>query len=220
MSEALNTAVVENTTTTPVATEVVTPAVKVDTGIQTAALVATTTPVETASTEVTKTEVVKETVPPAKVVPEKYELKLPDGSPLDQSSISKISDAAKARGLSNEEAQNELNRESASAASYHSMLQAKVIENKAKWVSEVQSDPEIGGSKFDASVANAQRALNKYANPAFVQELNRTGMGDHPELVRTFARIGALLKDDVAVHGQVQDGEKKTSTQIRYDKTK
>jgi hypothetical protein len=70
------------------------------------------------STLLTDTQPVKpEGTPPeakpteAKVVPEKYDLKLPEASLLDASHVEKLTAFAKERGLSNDEAQALLERE-------------------------------------------------------------------------------------------------------------
>src|SRR3972149_1235780 len=51
------------------------------------------------------------------VVPQKYELKLPEGSQLDQARIDSLSAYAKEKGLSNEQAQAILDRESDAVSS-------------------------------------------------------------------------------------------------------
>lgn len=166
----------------------------------------------------TATEKVDPPAAPTKVVPEKYEIKLPEGSPLDQSAIDRISADAKAKGLSNDEAQSELNRESASAASYLSTLSQKSKEIQGQWVQTAQKDPEIGGANFQVSVEHAQRALNQYGSESLKQELNKTGFGNHPELIRVFARIGKAMADDTAVRGGLTPNFSKNRLDILYDK--
>jgi hypothetical protein len=52
------------------------------------------------------------------------------------------------------------------------------------------------GAHFDTKVAQAARAARYFGGEALVSMLDETGLGNHPELVRAFARAGALLGED------------------------
>jgi len=130
-------------------------------------------------------------------VPESYELTLPEGSPLDQSALEKTASWARERGLSNEQAQAALEYANDQAQARDAHLRAEV-ERLAyeEWPTQLQADPEYGGEKFDQTAEHARRALAKFGTPALSQALKDTGYGNHPELVKTFARIGKELADD------------------------
>lgn len=74
----------------------------------------------------------------------------------------------------------------------------------AKWASELQSDPEIGGAKFKAAVTDVTRALKRFGGtPAPGQSmtpltalLHNTGLGNNPLIIKAFAAIGRALADD------------------------
>ena len=139
--------------------------------------------------------------PAAPIVPEKYELNLPEGSLLDPSTIEKISAYAKEKGLSNEAAQEVLNRENAIVTAYHEAQNQQVTEIRNAWVKEAESDKEIGGDKFKENLELAKRVVNRFGSEAFKAALNETGFGNHPEVIRTFARIGLLMADDKLITG-------------------
>lgn len=126
--------------------------------------------------------------PAAPIVPEKYELKLPEGSLLDPSTIEKISAYAKEKGLSNEAAQEALERESEAVASHHEAQMKQVEDIRAGWVKDCETDKEIGGENFKQNVELASRLLEK-VNPAIKPLLNESGLGNHPEIVRTVVRL-------------------------------
>lgn len=153
-----------------------------------------------------------------KVVPEKYDLKMPEGSALPESVLNHITEQAKAKGMSNEEAQAEVNRENEAVSRYTGELMKKVTEQKTAWVQEVHKDPEIGGNNYQAAITNAQRALNAHGTPELVQELNRTGYGNNKEIIRLLARVGSKMADDKAVMPGASGGAaKKSALEVLYD---
>lgn len=130
-----------------------------------------------------------------KVVPEKYDLKLPENSLLTPEAVEKISLYAKEKGLSQEEAQALVERENSAVSSYAERQKQEYAEHAATWVETIKADKEIGGEQFNKSIEMAKRVVDKYADPEFKRVLNETGLGNHPELVRTFARIGRQMSE-------------------------
>lgn len=151
------------------------------------------------------------------VVPEKYDLKLPEGSLLDPATVEKISSFAKERGLSNEQAQAILERESASVSEYVKGQEEGLKAEAQKWVETIRSDKEIGGDAFNKSVEHAKRLVDRYATADFKKVLDDTGLGNHPELVRMLARIGKAMADDTAVlPGTSSSTGQRSAAEIMY----
>ena len=132
--------------------------------------------------------------PPA--APEKYDLKLPEGSPFDASAIERTAAYARERGLTNDQAQALLERESSAVKGFADAQQANLKATMEGWVKAAQSDTEIGGANFGANVEMAKRALTRYGTDEFRKALEETGLGNHPEVVRTFLRIGKAMAED------------------------
>lgn len=153
---------------------------------------------------------------PAATAPIAYDLKAPDGSLLKDTDIQRIGDFAKANNLSKEQAQAVLASEHSNVAKIYGDLNNQAKNNTETWMRQVREDNEMGGANYDRSVLHAQRGLNKYFEPGFVKMLNDTGLGNHPELVRGFSRIGALMADDTAVLPKTNDSVK-TKLDVRYD---
>lgn len=63
------------------------------------------------------------------------------------------------------------------------------------WEKATKEDPAIGGAKFEATVALAKKGLAS-APPAFVEFLNQSGLGSHPEMVRYAAWVGEKVAED------------------------
>lgn len=127
-----------------------------------------------------------------KVVPEKYDLKLPENLVVDPEDLGAFEEMAKAGKLSNEEAQKVLEEQVA--------RQTKLTEAKSeRWRKETESDPEIGGEKLGENVEFAKRAISKFFGPDLAKELERTGYGNRLTIVKGFAQIGRLLGEDTFV---------------------
>jgi hypothetical protein len=129
--------------------------------------------------------------------PEKYDLKLPDKSPVEPSRIAEIEAEAKAQGLTQEQAQGLVDRE-------HKVV-SNLIETHAKrvegWLSEATSDKEIGGTEINRNIELAKRVVDTYGSPLFKQYLETSGLGQHPEMLRLFVRIGKASGEDRLVAG-------------------
>ncbi len=185
---------------------------------------AVTTPAEAtapAAAAPAKTEAVVEqpksepakTEPTKPAPPEKYDLKLPENTLLGAEHVAKIADFAKANGMSNDEAQGYLQAEHEAVATY--------VENrKTAWRSEVLADSEIGGDAAKQNVELAYRVIDRYATPKLKEELNKTGFGEHPELLRIFVRLGKEMAPDSLVIPGTQSGGKKSMEDVFYGETK
>lgn len=173
---------------------------------------------EAAGTESTTEVAATETsvVPAAPVVPEKYELIMPEGSLLEPSTIEKISAYAKEKGLSNEAAQELLDRENSAVQTYNEGQNKKVEEIRASWIKAAEADKEVGGKDFKQNVELAKRVIDKFGSEEFKTALNETGFGNHPEVVRTFVRIGRLMADDEAIFAKSQATGTKTMEEKFY----
>jgi hypothetical protein len=75
-------------------------------------------------------------------------------------------------------------------------MQAEVKASHEKWRADTKADAEIGGAKLNESVATAGKAIARFATPAFKQLLNESGLGDHPEVIRAFYKVGLLISED------------------------
>ena len=170
--------------------------------------------------DATKTEDTKGT---AKVVPDKYDLKLPEGSLLDPSAIERHAQRAKELKLSNEEAQKELDRDHETVKSYVEGQKAQLKKQSEEWVKAAQSDAEIGGSeqKLKESSELARRALKAFdTSGSFSQFLDETGLGNHPDAIRVFAKIGRAMGEDKLIHGGAAPAGTRTLEDRLYGGTK
>lgn len=135
---------------------------------------------------------------PANKVPEdgKYDLKMPEGIELDQALLDAIAPEFKELNLTQAQAQKLADKfietQQARAEKQGEAWSATIT----KWVDDAKADKEIGGDKWDSTKADAQRAIKTLGTPALGEYLNASGGGNHPELIRLMAKVGAMLKED------------------------
>jgi hypothetical protein len=152
-----------------------------------------------------------------KDVPETYDLKLPEGSLLDAGRIEEIALLAKEKGLSNEQAQLVLEREHAAVASFAERQMEQLKERQSEWIEAVKNDKELGGEALKENVEFAKRAIERFGSEALKNELNTSRLGDHPEVVRVFAKIGRAMANDSFVHAGAQaTGKKRSHAEVLY----
>jgi hypothetical protein len=81
-----------------------------------------------------------------------------------------------------------------------------VDEARKSWVNSIKEDKELGGEKLEESIHVANQGLDKVATEGFKQLLQQTGLGDHPDVIRVFHKIGKMLGDDDYVGGSPPGG--------------
>ena len=57
------------------------------------------------------------------------------------------------------------------------------------------------GVDYDSKIDMAQRAFAQFATPEFSKIMDETGIGNHPELLKAFSKVGEAMGDDKLVVG-------------------
>ena len=131
--------------------------------------------------------------------PESYEdFKAPEGIDLASPVVDSFKGVAKELDLSQEKAQTLIDKMTP-------ILAARQVENikriSAEWAERSKADPEIGGDKFAASMANVARVRETFARNADGQidpdiaEFMSSPMGNHPGALKLLARAGAAISE-------------------------
>ena len=136
---------------------------------------------------------------PAATPPADIKLTAPAGVSVDEAKLKGVAEFAKANGMSQEAAQKMLEREVGLETSFNERMKTQATQAREQWVQSVKTDKELGGTNFNTAIASAQKAVQAFASPELRKLLNETGMGDHPEVVRLFAKIGNALREDSLV---------------------
>lgn len=143
--------------------------------------------------------------PGAEGAPEKYEFKPSEGQELDAAALEQFEPIARELNLTNEQAQKMVDLY---GTKIMPMVQQQQVEAWQKtteqWAADVKADKEIGGDKLTGNLSAAQRALAQFGTPELKEYLEGTGLGNHPELVKAFVKIGKAMSEDGMVDGSNQ----------------
>jgi hypothetical protein len=164
--------------------------------------------------------------PAQSTAPDKYEFKAPQGITFDADTLGAFSEVAKELGLSQDAAQKVLDKMGPKLAAQSSTeLNATMQKVTTEWTTAVKSDQEYGGEKLTENLAVAKRAVERYASPQLRALLNPydpqknpkgMGLGNHPEVVRLFFKVGKAISEDGVVQGgrQPSAGENDLATRL------
>ncbi|WOC02453.1 peptidase [Providencia sp. PROV024] len=141
---------------------------------------------------------------PVSAAPEKYEFTAGKDQELDKEAVAAFEPIARELGLSNEQAQKIVDV-------YGSTIMPQLVKQQADewqkqvtdWAETVNADKEGLGST--ESIGNAQKALDQFGSPELKSYLVETGLGNHPELVRVFSKIGKAMSEDGFVSGSSEN---------------
>jgi hypothetical protein len=148
----------------------------------------------TAPANATSAQDAKPTEP---VVPETYDLKMPEGVELDQAATTEFTAIAKELKLDQAAAQ-KLADIGAKMAQRQADAHAQLVET---WTEQVKTDKEIGGDKLAENLGVARKAIDTFGSPELKALLNSTGLGNHPEVVKLAFKVGKAISEDRFVTG-------------------
>lgn len=133
-------------------------------------------------------------------VPESYEAFTDaQGNPVSNDDFKGFTEAAKSVGLSQENAQKMFTAMYGEADNY---VRRRTQEFAAQWAEQSKADPEFGGANFNQSMGQIATAYRQFATPELKQLLDASGLGNHPEVMRLFYRVGKALSQDTGVRAQ------------------
>lgn len=171
------------------------PATTTDTGTQDATTTADTTALtsEQPGTADASPAASADTDSSAEVVAVEYQpFAVPEGMTADEEVLGEFQAVAKELKLSQKDAQK--------FADLGAKMQVKQAEAYRKtqegWIESTRSDAEFGGEKLSENLGVAKKALAAFATPELTKVLNDTGLGNHPEIIRAFYRVGKAISED------------------------
>ena len=136
----------------------------------------------------------------AALVPESYEAFTDaQGNPVSNDDFKGFTEAAKSVGLSQENAQKMFTAMYGEADNY---VRRRTQEFAAQWAEQSKADPEFGGANFNQNMGQIAAAYRQFATPELKQLLDASGLGNHPEVMRLFYRVGKALSQDTGVRAQ------------------
>lgn len=148
--------------------------------------------------------------------PEKYEFKATaEGQDLDAEALATFEPVARELGLSQEQAQKLVDIYGKDIVPKLEQKQAEAWQQQTEqWGNDVRADKEIGGDKLTANIGMAQKALDQFGTPELRTYLEQTGLGNHPDLVRCFMKIGKSMGEDSMV--MAGNGGQRSAAEVLY----
>lgn len=150
----------------------------------------------------------------AKVVPEKYEIKVPEGMKVDTSLLEAVTPVFKELGITQEAAQKLADAYApvmakAAEAQKQEALKAfdETVENWGK------ESKEMLGPDYMKAKAPAVKLINTFGGkdaPAIRQLLTDTGLGNHPLMLKFLIAAGKAISQDSFVEGGNQVADNST----------
>ena len=141
---------------------------------------------------------------------------MPEGVEVDAAAMELFTPLAKELNLSQEQAQKLVDYDNARAQAQADASWAEWNATQTEWRDATKTDKEIGGAAMNDTIGHAKSFLTQFGTPALTEALEATGMGNHPEVVRAFARAGKAMAEDSFVIGAGGPGGPKTHESILY----
>lgn len=136
---------------------------------------------------------------PAPAAPEAYaDFALPEGVAVNAERMGEFKSLAKELNLTQDAAQKLVDMNARAEVARATQVQ----DTLKAWGEAAKADKEIGGDKFAENMAVVAKARDTFASPELKQFLDQTKLGDHPEMLRAFYRIGQRLSEDSFVQGR------------------
>ena len=121
-----------------------------------------------------------------------------EGMNIESGLVDSYTELAKKYGLNQENATSLLKD---AAGIMNKMDVETVTKQRNAWAEESRNDKEFGGAALDANLAIAKKAVDAYGTPEIKEFLETTGLGNHPEVIRLFYRVGKTLTEDGVAKG-------------------
>jgi len=141
---------------------------------------------------------------------------VPDDVELDADLTTEFSGLAKELNLPQDKAQSVLNLGLKLVEKANEQHLAQLETAKAQWLEQSKADPEIGGAKLTENLVVVDKAKATFATPALTALLNDSGLGNHPEVIRMFLKVGQAISEDRLVVGDAATGDKLTAEERMY----
>ncbi|EHF0526088.1 peptidase [Salmonella enterica] len=147
--------------------------------------------------------------------PEKYEFKPAEGQELDTAALEQFEPIARELNLTNEQAQKMVDLYGTKIMPMVQQQQAEAWQKTTEqWAADVKADKEIGGDNLTGNLSAAQRALAQFGTPELKEYLEGTGLGNHPELVKAFVKVGKAMSEDGMVTGK--ESGQRSAAEVLY----
>lgn len=154
----------------------------------------------------------------ASQVPEKYEIKLPEATKLTQADVDAVAVIAKAKALTNDQAQMLLDQRHEASEAATAAATTKLTEIKTGWLNELKADTAFGGDALDKNGELAANAIKAFGGEDLLKSIKEAGFNLHPGFFRMMVKIGKAMGEDTGgnASGATGGGAKKDAATVLY----
>lgn len=136
-------------------------------------------------------------------VPEAYTVNAPEGFVLDEAAMAIFDPVFRELTLTDAGAQKLVDAAPAFVEHVTNQVQQaqvnEIVNTRKEWASASLADPEIGGKNLERSKQLAASVFDRYGlkpDGPFRTLLNESGLANHPDMIRVFAKIGHDMAED------------------------
>jgi len=141
--------------------------------------------------------------------PEEYVFTPPDGIEIDEQQIEAFGEYAHGLGLSQDQFQKLIDFEIERSQKAQSQMADAYTERVSSWAEATKADKELGGEALNEHLGLAKRAMDAFASPELAKLIDTPsaenpdglGLGNHPEVIRLFYRVGKAISESDLVTG-------------------
>ena len=141
--------------------------------------------------------------------PDEYVFTPPDGVEIDEAQLESFGEYAHDLGLSQDQFQKLIDFEMGRAQQAQSQMAEAYSERVSSWAEATKADKELGGEVLDENLGLAKRAMDAFASPELAKLIDTPstenpdglGLGNHPEVIRLFYRVGKAISESDLVTG-------------------
>lgn len=158
-------------------------------------------PAEEAPVEGEKPEGEEGEKPEGEAEPIEYEdFAAPEGVTLEPEVLEAFKTQAKELGLDQANAQKFVDMAVELQQKNATQFAQQLVDYRAELRENVKKDEEIGGAAMNEKLKVAVAAREQFGTPALKELLDESGLGDHPEVIRFFYRVGTQTGDHTFVN--------------------
>lgn len=151
---------------------------------------------------------------------DEVKLEVGEDSLVDKQAVDDLKAFAKEHELKPEVAQKILDKQDQALRGLADSLETARVKEISEWREASENDTEIGGENLAKSVELSKSAIKQFASEGFVDLLNESGAGNHPEVVRFLSKIGKLIANDELIRSDAPGTVRQKSTEeVFYGKT-
>lgn len=145
----------------------------------------------------------------AQGAPEEYaEFAAPEGMTFNAEAMTEFKGLAKELNLSQENAQKVADLGGKLVQKVQADQLRQIEQAQAQWAADARVDAEFGGDNLAKNVAVAKQALDAFGSPELSKMLSESGLGNHPEIIRAFYRVGNAIGQDKLIPGTTRTSNK------------